>query len=107
MLQCAEIRSIISYNRASEVNELDITDMGFGTAYKGIHRVWTFSFKPDRDLVYSDSKNNEIGLLIGDLDGVPVIKNLTETINIEKAMFDCKSVALKNIIITAHQGKDN
>jgi hypothetical protein len=107
LLQCAEMRSVISYDKSPTVEEVDIKDLGFGTAYKGIHRVWTFWFKPDREFVYSDSKSNEIGLLIDDLDGVPMIKNLAETINIEKAMFDLKSISTKNTLITAHQGNTN
>lgn len=106
LLQCAEIRSVISYDNSPTVEELDITNLGFGTTYKGQHRVWTFWFKPDREFVYSDSKNNEIGLLIDDLDRVPVIKNLTETINIEQAMFDLKNIATKNTLIMAHQGNN-
>jgi hypothetical protein len=104
LLQCAEMRSVISYNKSPTVDEIDITDLGFGTAYKGHHKIWTFWFTPDREFVYSDSKNNEIGLLIDDLDRVPVIKNLTETINIEQAMFDSKNIATRNTIIMAQQG---
>ena len=107
LLQCAEMRSVISYDKSPTVEEIDIKNFVFGTAYKGTHRVWTFWLKPDREFVYSDSKNNEIGLLIDDLDGVPMIKNLTETINIETAMFDLKSISTKNTLITAHQGNTN
>jgi len=106
LLQCAEMRSVISYDKSPTVDETDIKELDFGSIYTGLHRVWTFWLKPDREFVYSDSKNNEIGLLIDDLDGVPLIKNLTETINIEKAMFDLKSIVTKNTLITAHQGNN-
>jgi hypothetical protein len=107
LLQCAEIRSIIIYSEIPTFSKIDIRELGFGTKYTGSHTVWKFRFKPDREAVYFDSKNNEIGLLIADLDGVPVIKNLSETINIEKAIFDCTSIAGKNTIITAHIGTIN
>jgi hypothetical protein len=104
LLQCAEMRSIISYDNKPSVEEVDINDLGFGTEYNGKHKVWTFVFKPDRKYVYSDENGNDTGLLVTDVSGVPIIKNLTETINIQKAMFDCTTVAYKNTIIKAHLG---
>ena len=61
-------------------------------------------FNPDRTDVYTDDQDNPIGNLVEDLDGVPVIKNLRETINIDRATFECKDPLFKNIIIKAHQG---
>jgi hypothetical protein len=104
LLQCAEMRSVVFYEHAPTVEEVDIKDMGFGTMYSGRHRVWTFRFNPDRESVYLDDNNNEIGLLFDDLDGVPLIKNLTESINIGKAIFSCNDSIAKNTIITAHPG---
>jgi len=104
LLQCAEMRSIVSYESSPETATTDITDMGFGTNYTGQHAVWTFRCSPDRDNVYMDQNNNPVGFLIDDVDGVPIITNLTETINIAKAIFDCSSVANKNTIIKAHPG---
>lgn len=103
LLQCAEIRSIISYDTAPTIEDVDVKGMGFGSAYKGKHRVWTFRFIPDRQDVYLDD-DNPIAFLISDINGVPVIKNLSETINIDKAIFDCSNSATKNTIIMAHLG---
>lgn len=103
LMQCAEIRSIISYELAPQLEEVDVKGMGFGNVYKGKHKVWTFRFVPDRQDVYLDG-DNPIGFLINDIDGVPMIKNLTETINIDKAIFDCSNFATKNTIIMAHLG---
>ena len=98
--QCAELRSIISYDRGPSSENIDIKDLGFGSKYKGKHTVWTWTFYPDRIGVYS-GENSEIGLLINDIDGVPIVKNLTETINIDKAIFELKSSSAKNTIIKA------
>ena len=103
LMQCAEIRSIIIYETAPSLSTVDVRGMGFGSAYKGQHHVWTFRFVPDRQDVYLDG-NNPIAFLINDINGVPVIKNLTETINIDKAIFDCTNTATKNTIIMAHLG---
>ena len=103
LMQCVGLRCIIEYDDNPIVEEIDITDMGFGSAYKGKHRVWTFSFRPDRTLAFED-ESNPVGLLIHDMHEVPVIKTLTETINIDKAVFFTYESQWKNTIIKAHQG---
>lgn len=102
--QCVEIRSIVSYDNPPSVETVDLKDLGFGSQYKGKHRVWTFKFIPDRVGVYTSEKGNPIGCLLEDLDLVPIIKNLEETVNIDKAVFDCNNPATKNILIKAHKG---
>jgi microsomal dipeptidase-like Zn-dependent dipeptidase len=104
LLQCAEIRSIVVYESSPSVEEVAIDHMGFGTDYQGKHKVWTFTFTPDREGVYTDAVGNALGYLLTDINGVPIIKNLTETINIAKAMFECNDIATTNTLITAHQG---
>jgi len=104
MMQCAEIRSIVSYEAKPNVEKIDIKGMGFGSSFKGKQNVWTFKFIPDRESVYMDDNGNPAGLLISDLDGVPIIKNLTETVNIDKAIFDLSDSQFKNTIIKALQG---
>ena len=102
--QCIELRSIVSYEFPPSVETVDIKNLGFGTAYKGKHRVWTFTFHPDRDRAYMDEKGRDPGILIDDLDRVPVIIKLTETINIDKAIFDLKDTEFKNTIVKANPG---
>lgn len=104
LIQCAELRSIIDYEFSPTVEKIDIKGLDFGTAYKGKHNMWTFKFSPDRGDVYADDQGNIIGALISDLHSVPIIKNLTETINIDKAIFDLKDSQIKNTIVTAYQG---
>jgi hypothetical protein len=96
--QCVEIRSNITYDFIPTVEVVDVKDMGFGSQYKGKHAVWTFRFRPDLSGVYSDGKT-EIGALLEDVHGVPVIEKLTETINIDKAIFDLTNNLSKNTII--------
>jgi hypothetical protein len=101
--QCIELRSIVTYDSGPSIVEFDITGLGFGTNFEGKHRVWTFIFHPDREDVYRDETDNIIGLLFEDIHAVPIIKNLTETINIDKAIFDLKDAKAKNTIIKALQ----
>ena len=98
LLQCTELRSIISYNSNPTLETDNVEGLGFGSNYKGRQNIWTFIIQTDRDDVYLDG-NNPIGKLIEDIHSVPVIKSLTETINIDKAIFDCKDVANKNTLI--------
>jgi hypothetical protein len=102
--QCLELRSIIFYNNGPEVEEIDIKNLGFGSNYLGKHKVWTFQFSPDRSDVYTNEDGDPIANIENDLDAVPIIKNLTETVNIDKAMFNCKNPSLKNTIIKARKG---
>jgi hypothetical protein len=101
--QCVEIRSIISYDSSPTVETKDLKDLGFGSNFKGKHKVWTFRFYPDRSGAYVEG-NSEVGALLDDVSGVPVIQKLTETINMDTAMFELKDAATKNTIIKAIQG---
>lgn len=102
--QCVELRSIVSYDEPPRVETVDIEGMGFGKNYKSKQSVWTFRFTPDRDGVYTDSQGNILGWLVDDLGSVPIIKNLTETVNIDVAVFDCINPATCNTIIKAYPG---
>lgn len=102
--QCIEIRSIVSYDNPPTCQLVDAKELGFGSSYKGKQKVWTFKFIPDRMGVYTSADGNIIGCLLEDLDLVPIIKNLEETVNIDKAVFDCNNPATKNILIKAHKG---
>jgi hypothetical protein len=104
LTQCAEIRSIISYDDLPTREVTDVKSQGFGNAFKGKHAIWTFILRPDRSGVYINEHGDPVGCLIDDLNGVPIIKNLTETINISKAIFDLKDIASRNTIVKALPG---
>ena len=93
--QCLGIRSLIKYYSKPTVEAVDVKGMGFGKKFTGKHNVWTFRFETDQDAVYGENCE----LLVDDLDAVPVIKNLAETINIDIAVFDTSSTDFKNTII--------
>lgn len=103
LLQCLELRSIVSFDHNPTADKVDVKSLDFGLDYKGKHAVWTFNFVPDRQAVYED-RGNKIALLFDDIHAVPIIKNLTETINIGVAIFDLKDSKTKNTIIKALQG---
>lgn len=96
--QCIELRSLVEFDHDPRVEEVDIKGMGFGTAYKGQHKVWTFRFFPDRDGAFA-TENSELGLLLDAIDKVPVVKNLTETINTDRSIFDLSDAKFKNTTV--------
>jgi hypothetical protein len=100
LLQCIGMRAIIEYDRDPYVEMIDISNMNFGKQYSGIHRVWTFYFRPDQSFAFSYN-NDPIFFLKQDLNNVPIISNLTETINIHSALFDLNSVEFCNTLVKA------
>lgn len=100
LMQCIGMRAIINYDRDPVVESMNIKDMGFGSKFSGTHRVWCFQFRPDQSSAFAD-RSTPIGLLEQDLDKVPVILNLTETINTTNAVFEVFDKSLKNIVIKA------
>ena len=100
LMQCIGMRAIIAYDRDPTSEIIDITSSKFGSNFKGKHRVWTFHFRPDRSDAFADH-NDPILLLKHDLDKIPVILNLTETINTVVAVFDSTDKTVANTVIKA------
>ena len=100
ILQCIGLRAIINYDRDPQSQIVDVKELGFGSEYKGKHRVWTFQFRPDTEGAFATDASS-FALLQQDLDKIPVILNLTETINITQAVFDTSSVTLANTVVKA------
>jgi hypothetical protein len=96
--QCIELRSLVEFDHDPTSEVVDIADLGFGSAYKGKHRVWTFRFFPDQGGAFSTGED-ELGLLHTALDQVPIVKNLTETINTSRSVFDLSDNKNKNTSI--------
>jgi hypothetical protein len=96
--QCIELRSLFEYDHNPTFETVDIKGMGFGTGHKGQHRLWTFTFRPDRSGAFA-TEDTGVGLLEEGLHLVPVIKNLTETINTTKAVFDLRDEKVRNTVI--------
>lgn len=93
--QCIELRSVITFDSNPTVEKIDLKGLNFGTEFKGSHNVWTWRFYPDRANIFVN-ENSSLGLLINDLDQVPIIVNLTETINILRPVFELTNSKLIN-----------
>lgn len=97
--QCIGLRSIISFDQLPTLKTVDVKGLGFGSKIKGEQNVWSFVFYPDREHAYDSDDGNLVGLLLNDLHMVPVIENLTETINMSKAVFDLEDPQYRNTIV--------
>jgi hypothetical protein len=93
--QCIGMRSIITYDDNPKVEIIDINGLEFGTEYKGQHQTWSWRFYTDRSGVFANEYGN-LALLINDLDQVPIIVNLTETINTRRPVFELTDKKLIN-----------
>lgn len=100
MMQTIGMRAIIDYDHDPKCESVDVTGLGFGSEFKGVHKVWTFQFRSDRPDAFS-ADGDPIKLLINDLDKVPVITNLSETINIKQAVFELINASFKNTVVKA------
>jgi hypothetical protein len=100
LLQCIGLRSNINYDRDPRVETLDVKGLGFGSEYRGRHQVWTFQFRPDRPDTFAD-ESEAVALLERDLDKIPMILNLTETINTQRAVLDTSDESFANTVVKA------
>lgn len=100
LLQAIGLRANITFEEPPICSVQKLNGKKFGTEYDGKeHAVWTFEFTTDRDDVYDDG-NDDLSLLKEDLHNVPVVKNLKETINTDKSVFDLKSVKYRNTFVS-------
>lgn len=100
LTQCIGLRAIMNYDYNPTVETVDVKGLGFGSAFSGKHKVWTFQFRPETPDAFA-TKDNPLGLLEQDLDKVPIILNLSETINTSIAVFDVKDLEYTNIVVQA------
>lgn len=102
LLQAIGLRTNISFDDPPVCETRKLNGHKFGSEYDGKeHAIWTFEFTTERDDVYNDGSNKDgLVLLKEDLHNVPVIKNLTETINTDKSVFDLKSAKYRNTIVS-------
>jgi|TARA_B110000503_G_C6881108_1_gene302720 hypothetical protein len=71
----------------------NLTNLKFGSNYKGKHLVWTVEF------VVEAEDSTSIDLMKQDFDIIPIIIDLTETVKLEKGLFITSSELTKSNII--------
>lgn len=77
----------------------------FGFKHRGLQRVWTMKFYIEYEGAYTDQIGNEAGLLIKDLNFIPVMSGLTETAEFSPSIFDTGSDTDCNTIVSVASDK--
>lgn len=90
---CLSMRFNPYYDVEPQVTEQDVADIGFGSEYKGVHKVWTFEFNVDTAVAGIDHKT-----LVEDFDLIPMIPGLTESITINNNVFMTTNKKNRNIV---------
>ncbi len=105
LLQTIGMRVNPQYNSAPKFKTVDVSNLNFGSVYKGKHTVWTFNFFIEFNGGFTDNSGNPCGLLEEDLNFVPVICSLLETAQFPLCVFDTKSNENRNTTITLTSDK--
>jgi len=79
LIQTINLRNLIESNNDPYVQTVDVNGLGFGSDYKGEHKVWTYEFVVDHADAYKTTDDN-VGLLKEDFTFIPIIGGLEETI---------------------------
>ena len=90
-IQTASLRANPIIKNPPSVIEIDISNIGFGQDISGIHKVWSLEFEFEVDV--------NIEFLIKDFDLVPVINQLTETVELKTIAFLTNGRPDRNTII--------
>lgn len=91
-LQTLGLRVNLSELVSPVAEKISIKDYNFGSNHTGKHQVWTFKFTVE----YADAL--DIDMLENDFDLVPVITELSETVELKQAAFRTKDVQERNIL---------
>ncbi len=99
LLQAIGMRVNPLYDKSPKIVEEDVKAHKFGSAFKGKHTVWSWDFMIEYDGGFTDDTGDETGLLVSDLNLVPIITGLKESAKFAFSVFNTKSDADRNTYI--------
>lgn len=105
LLQTIGMRVNPHYNGSPTFKTVKVDNLGFGDDYQGEHTVWSFKFFIEFDGGFTDNTGNKTGLLVEDLNFIPIICDLNETISPKLCAFDTKSSQHRNTVVTTGDDK--
>jgi len=90
--QCLMLRSNIEFNGRPVKLHRDVKDLNFGSKYQGQQMVWFVEFSTEAaDYITVDQLQDDFNL-------IPMIGNLTESINVNNNVFLTKDPMNTNIV---------
>lgn len=78
-------------------------DYKFGRLYEGVHTVWCLSFSIEHSGVYDKYKKDDLYFLKNDSDGVAIINNLEETIDVNSNCFETLDARISNLYFNIYR----
>ncbi len=95
---CLQFRSNIEPIDNPKLKKVNLANTNFGENYTGEHNVWSMEFTME-DRADPLPVSEIIGHLKEDIDLVPIINALDETISLTNSMFRTQDLKTNNIII--------
>jgi hypothetical protein len=91
-LQTISLRANPIMDKSPTSSVCNIDSIGFGSAYKGEHQVWSWQFR------FEQADSHNLDFLKNDFNLVPIILELEETVKINNAAFVTLDDDYKNIV---------
>lgn len=85
LIQAIELRSNVDWDKDPEMNTGRLPDNLDG---KANHWIWEFTV--ERDFVFLKDNTDPVGLLVDDLNGVPIVADLTNNVELSPAAIQTK-----------------
>ena len=95
---CLQLRTNIVPGDAPKVEKINLANTNFGKNYSGNHNVWSMEFAIE-DRADPLPVNEIIDFIKEDIDLVPIINSLDETIGLTNSMFRTLDPETNNIIV--------
>lgn len=83
VVQILSLRTQILRIKQFQTVKADLAQFEFGTAYQGLHRVWSFEFEVE----FADLYQKEYRTLKEDFSLIPIISELDETVKLPNPLF--------------------
>lgn len=99
LLQAIGMRVNPLYQNSPKMTTENLKAHNFGSAFTGSHTVWSWDFMIEYEDGFTDEHGDETGLLVSDLNLVPVITGLKETAKFTFNVFNTKSDTDRNTYI--------
>ena len=93
VIQTLGLRCNLSYEKPVWSETMSLKEQGFGSSFRGEQTVWFFEFTPDFEGIMDEQT------VIKDLDLIPIITGLDETVKLKKPVFETQDSKSRNTVV--------